>query len=70
MWIFGEYRGYNKKVVTELADVRVIYRFPDVFFEELPGLSSNREIELLSGTAPISKAPYWMAPVELKELKQ
>ena len=27
-------------------------------------------IELVPGTAPISKAPYRMAPVELKELKE
>ena len=27
-------------------------------------------IELVPGTAPISKAPYPMAPVELKELKE
>ena len=73
-WIFGEYRGYNKKVITELADVRVICRFPDVFPEELPGLPSYQEIEfevdLLPRTVPISKAPYWMAPAELKELNQ
>jgi hypothetical protein len=27
------------------------------------------KIELQPGTAPIAKAPYKMAPVELKELK-
>ena len=73
-WIFGEYRGYNEKVVIELADVHVICRFPDVFPEELLGLSLDREInfeiELLPGTTPISKAPNSMAPVELNELKQ
>ena len=26
-------------------------------------------IEIVSGTAPVSRAPYKMAPVELKELK-
>ncbi|KAA0040470.1 pol protein [Cucumis melo var. makuwa] len=45
----------------------------DVFPEELPGLPPHREvefaIELESGTAPISRAPYSMAPAELKELK-
>ena len=60
--------------MTELADIRVICRFPDVFPEELPGLPSNREIEFeiefLPGTAPISKAPNWVAPAELKELKR
>ena len=64
----------TKKVAAELVNVRVVYRFPDVFPEELLGLPPDREIEfeieLLPGTVPISKAPYWMAPVELKELKQ
>ena len=50
------------KVVTELADVCVVCRFPDVSPEELPGLPSDGEIkfeiELLLGIAPISKAPY------------
>ena len=64
----------TKKVETELADVRVVCRFPDVFPKELPGLPPDQEIEfeieLLLGTAPISKAPYQMAPAKLKELKQ
>ena len=51
----------TKKVGTELAEVRVVYRFPNVFPEELP-MPPDREIEfeikLLPGTAPISKAPY------------
>ena len=61
-------------VATELADVRVVSRFPNVFPEELPRLPPDREIEfeieLLLGTMPISRTPYRMAPVELKELKQ
>ena len=47
--------------------------FPDVFPEDLSGLPPDREIEfsidLLPGSSPISKAPYRMAPVELRELK-
>ena len=47
--------------------------YPDVFPDELPGLSPLREvdfaIELEPGTAPISRAPYRMAPAQLKELK-
>ncbi|RVW14225.1 Retrovirus-related Pol polyprotein from transposon 412 [Vitis vinifera] len=41
--------------------------------EDLPGLPPEREVEftidLAPGIAPISKAPYKMAPMELKELK-
>ncbi|XP_012480871.1 uncharacterized protein LOC105795756 [Gossypium raimondii] len=48
-------------------------RFLDVFPKELLGLPLNREvefgIELLPGTAPVSIAPYRMAPKELTKLK-
>jgi hypothetical protein len=44
-----------------------------VFPDDLPGMPLERaiefKIELQPGTAPISKAPYKMSPVELKELK-
>nr|GFB16197.1 putative reverse transcriptase domain-containing protein [Tanacetum cinerariifolium] len=48
-----------------------------VFFmwvlHELPGIPPVREvefnIELIPGSEPISKSPYRMAPIELKELK-
>ncbi|WVZ97869.1 hypothetical protein U9M48_043377, partial [Paspalum notatum var. saurae] len=44
-----------------------------VFPEELPGLPPDRDvefsIELLPGTAPVSRRPYRVAPDELKELK-
>ena len=47
--------------------------FPDVFPEELPSIPPVREvnlsIEILPGTTPTSRAPYRMAPTELKELK-
>jgi len=60
-------------VKPELADIPVVCEFSDVFPEELPGLPPDREIEfsidLLPETRPISKAPYRMAPAELKELK-
>ncbi|GJV60808.1 hypothetical protein Tco_1466908 [Tanacetum coccineum] len=52
----------------------VVREFADVFLDELPGLPPAREIEfgieLIPGAEPISKAPYRMAPVELKELKE
>ena len=62
-----------KRGQVNLEDVPVIKEFPDVFPEELPGLPPEREvdlsIEVVQGTTPISKAPYRMAPTELKELK-
>ena len=51
----------------------MIMEFLDVFPEKLPRLPPKREvdmaIEVLHGTTPISRAPYHMAPIELKELK-
>ena len=51
----------------------MIKEFPYVFPEELLGLPLERKvdlaIEVLHGTNPISRAPYCMAPTELKELK-
>jgi hypothetical protein len=48
--------------------------FPDVFPKELPRMPPEREVEfvidLLPGTAPISKRPYRMFVEELKELKK
>ena len=44
-----------------------------MFPDEVPGLPPHREleftIELVPSTAPISRAPYRMAPLELRELK-
>jgi hypothetical protein len=55
-------------------NIRVVRDFPDVFPEELPGMPPNREVEfvidLLPGTASISKRPYKMSVEEVKELKK
>ncbi|GJW88455.1 retrotransposon protein, putative, ty3-gypsy subclass [Tanacetum coccineum] len=57
-----------------IENLSVVREFTDVFPDELPGLPPAREIEfgieLIPGAEPISKAPYRMAPVELKELKE
>ncbi|KAA3460493.1 ATP-dependent zinc metalloprotease FtsH [Gossypium australe] len=56
-----------------VSGVRTIRDFEDVFSEELPRIPPDREVEfgidLLPGTAPVSIAPYRMAPKELVELK-
>jgi len=53
--------------------VLVVNEFIKVFPEDLPGIPPDREItfeiELLLGITPISKAPYRMAPTELRELQ-
>ncbi|XP_035838246.1 uncharacterized protein LOC118485856 [Helianthus annuus] len=59
---------------TDAANVPGTREYPDVFPDELPGLPPDRQLEftidLIPGTEPISKAPYRMAPMELKELKE
>jgi hypothetical protein len=60
-------------VERRLEDIHVVQEFLDVFPYDLPGMPPERaiefKIELQIGTAPISKAPYKMSPVELVELK-
>nr|GEY91942.1 putative reverse transcriptase domain-containing protein [Tanacetum cinerariifolium] len=59
--------------VPSIHDQPIVSEFQDVFPDELLGIPPVREvefsIELISGAEPISKAPYRMAPIELKELK-
>ncbi|WVZ70191.1 hypothetical protein U9M48_018877 [Paspalum notatum var. saurae] len=56
-----------------LARIPVVCDYPDVFPEELLGLPPDRDVEfkidLVPGTAPVSRRPYRMAPDELRELK-
>jgi len=54
--------------------ITVVEEFLDVFLKDLPGFSIDQNlefaIEVIPGTAPISKAPYRMVPMELTELKK
>ncbi|KAI3802094.1 hypothetical protein L1987_30219 [Smallanthus sonchifolius] len=60
------------KEVKELDDVPVVREYPEVFPENLPGTPLDREIEfrldLVPDAQPVAKAPYQLAPVEMKEL--
>ena len=60
--------------VIPIHQISVVCEFPDVFPDELPGLPPDRDIEfgieLIPGTAPISRRPYRMPPDELAELKK
>nr|GEX20579.1 hypothetical protein [Tanacetum cinerariifolium] len=53
-------------------EIVVVKDFPEVFPDDLSGLSSVREIEfrikLAPGAIPVAKSPYCLAPFELKEL--
>jgi hypothetical protein len=60
--------------VTPIHQILVVCEFLDVLLDELPGLPPGWDIEfgieLVPGTAPISRRPYWMPPDELVELKK
>nr|GEZ07594.1 putative reverse transcriptase domain-containing protein [Tanacetum cinerariifolium] len=55
-----------------MEDVPVIRDFPEVFPDDFPGLPPPRQLEfridLVPGAAPVARAPYRLAPSEMKEL--
>ncbi|XP_022029678.1 uncharacterized protein LOC110930636 [Helianthus annuus] len=61
-----------RQSLQKLEDVEVVNEFPDTFPEELSGLPPEREIEfcieLNPGAKPVAKAPYRLAPTEMREL--
>ncbi|XP_070041273.1 uncharacterized protein [Nicotiana tomentosiformis] len=60
--------------VPTLESVPIMNEFLDVFPDEHPRISPNREIDfgidVMPGTQPISILPYRVAPTKLKELKE
>ena len=57
-----------------LEDIKVVCDYSNVFPDELLGMPPDRDVEfvidVLSGTAPISKRPYRMSSDQLLELKK
>ncbi|GJW45543.1 hypothetical protein Tco_0077189 [Tanacetum coccineum] len=64
---------WDQAANTSYQSLPIVSEFQDMFPEELPGIPPIRDIEfnieLIPGAEPISKAPYRMASIELKELK-
>ncbi|GKB57051.1 putative reverse transcriptase domain-containing protein, partial [Tanacetum coccineum] len=64
----------DKSKEKRLEDVLIIHDFPDVFPEDLSGLPPTRQVEfqinLIPGAAPVARAPYRLAPSEMKELSE
>ncbi|GKD68719.1 putative nucleotidyltransferase, ribonuclease H, partial [Tanacetum coccineum] len=62
----------KEKSEKRLEDVPVIRDFPEVFPDDFPGLPPPRQvkfkIDLVSGAAPVARAPYCLAPTKMKEL--
>ncbi|GJU02012.1 putative reverse transcriptase domain-containing protein [Tanacetum coccineum] len=64
----------DKSEGKQLKDVPIVQDFPKVFPEDLPGLPPARpvefQIDLIPGAAPVARAPYRLAPSEMKELSE
>ncbi|GJY08643.1 putative reverse transcriptase domain-containing protein [Tanacetum coccineum] len=64
----------DKSEKKRLEDVPIVRDFPDVFPEDLSGLPPTRQVEfqidLIPGAAPVARAPYRLAPSEMKELSE
>ncbi|GJR97438.1 putative reverse transcriptase domain-containing protein [Tanacetum coccineum] len=64
----------DKSEKKRLEDVPIVQDFPDVFPEDLPGLPPTRQVEfqidLIPGAALVARAPYRLAPSEMKELSE
>ncbi|GJU50451.1 putative reverse transcriptase domain-containing protein [Tanacetum coccineum] len=64
----------DKSEKKQLEDVPIVRDFPEVFPEDLPGLPPTRQVEfqidLIPGAAPVARAPYRLAPSEMKELSE
>nr|GEY77580.1 putative reverse transcriptase domain, ribonuclease H-like domain protein [Tanacetum cinerariifolium] len=60
-----------KSEEKRLENVPIVRDFSEVFPEDLPGLPPTRQVEfqidLIPGAAPVARAPYRLAPSEMKE---
>ncbi|GJY59673.1 putative reverse transcriptase domain-containing protein [Tanacetum coccineum] len=65
-------KAEDKSKDKRLEDVPIVHDLPEVFPEDLPGIPPTRQVEfqidLIPGTAPVARAPYRLAPSEMKEL--
>ncbi|GKB73312.1 putative reverse transcriptase domain-containing protein [Tanacetum coccineum] len=64
----------KEKSEKRLKDIPVIRDFPEVFPDDLPGLPPPQQVEfkidLVPGAAPVARAPYRLALLEMKELSE
>nr|GEZ40739.1 retrovirus-related Pol polyprotein from transposon 17.6 [Tanacetum cinerariifolium] len=62
----------DKSEEKRLENVLIVRDFSKVFLEDIPGLPPTRQVEfqidLIPGAAPVARAPYRLAPFEMKEL--
>ncbi|GKE00572.1 putative reverse transcriptase domain-containing protein, partial [Tanacetum coccineum] len=64
----------DKSEEKRLEDVPIFRDFPEVFLEDLLGIPPTRQVEfqiyLVPSVAPVARAPYRLAPSEMKELAE
>ncbi|GJR64315.1 reverse transcriptase domain-containing protein [Tanacetum coccineum] len=64
----------DKSKIKQLKDVPIVQDFSEVFPEDLLGLPPARpmefQIDLIPGATPVARAPYLLAPSEMKELSE
>ncbi|GJS81035.1 putative reverse transcriptase domain-containing protein [Tanacetum coccineum] len=64
----------DKSEGKQIKDVPIVRDFPKVFHEDLSGLPSARpvefQIDLIPGVELVARAPYRLAPSEMKELSE
>ncbi|GJZ77066.1 putative reverse transcriptase domain-containing protein, partial [Tanacetum coccineum] len=64
-------KAEDKSEEKRLEDVPIVQDFPEVFPEDLLGISPAQQVEfqinLIPSAAPVARAPYRLAPSEMKE---
>nr|GEU85919.1 putative reverse transcriptase domain-containing protein [Tanacetum cinerariifolium] len=64
----------DKSEGKQLKDVPIVRDFTEVFLKDLPGLPPARpvefQIDLILGSALVARAPYRLAPSEMKEFSE
>ncbi|GJR67135.1 putative reverse transcriptase domain-containing protein [Tanacetum coccineum] len=62
----------DKSEENRLEDIPIVRDFSEVFPKDLPGIPPTQQVEfqidLISGVAPVARAPYRLALSEMKEL--
>nr|GEU35535.1 putative reverse transcriptase domain-containing protein [Tanacetum cinerariifolium] len=65
-------KAEDKSEEKRLEDIPIVQDFPEVFPADLSGIPATRQVEfqidLVPGGAPVARAPYRLAPTEMKEL--
>ncbi|GJW82862.1 putative reverse transcriptase domain-containing protein [Tanacetum coccineum] len=65
-------KAEDKSKEKRLEDVPIVQDFPEVFPEDLLGIPPTHQVEfqidLIPSAAPVARAPYRLAPSEMKEL--